>query len=210
MRKLVAQEFVSLDGVMEAPEKWQLTNELFGDDAAAFCLTAYQEAGALLLGRVTYQEFAGFWPNQSDDDPFAKWINELPKYVVSRALKTLDWHGTQPIREDVDGSVRKLKDQPGGPILIAGSARLVDSLTEAGLIDEYQVLVHRFSSGEASACSREASIPRSSRSLRPRRFPPASLPSPIERRARRCSDDCRRVAPLTYQRPPDRPAGFRL
>ena len=142
MRKLIAQTFVSLDGVMEAPDKWQLPNELFGDDAGAFVFKAYAAADALLLGRVTYEEFASFWPTQSDADPFAKRINELPKYVVSRTLKTFDWRGSRPIQGHLPDGVQRLKDEPGGDILIVGSAELVNSLAHDQLIDEYQLLVH--------------------------------------------------------------------
>jgi|SRR5215510_3974822 len=142
MRKLVAQTFVTLDGVMEAPDKWQFPNELFGDDAGAYCLASYQAAGALLLGRRTYEEFASFWPTQSDEDPFAKRINELPKYVASRTLKKLEWRGSHLIHGDVIKAVARLKEEPGGDVFIAGSAQLVNDLTQAGLIDEYQVLLH--------------------------------------------------------------------
>ena len=141
MRKLVAQTFITLDGVMEAPDKWQFPNELFGDDAAAYCLDAYETAGGLLLGRVTYEEFAGFWPTQGDDDPFAKRINELPKYVVTRTLKALAWGPAEAINE-IPAGVAKLKDGNGGDVLIVGSAQVVNGLAEAGLIDEYQLFVH--------------------------------------------------------------------
>jgi len=141
MRKLVAQTFTTLDGVMEAPDKWQFPNELFGDDAAAYCLDAYKSAGGLLLGRVTYEEFAEFWPTQSDEDPFAKRINELPKYVVTRTLKTLAWVPAEAINE-IPAGVAKLKEGAGGDILIVGSAQVVNGLAKAGLIDEYQLFVH--------------------------------------------------------------------
>ena len=142
MRKVVAQTFLSLDGVMEAPEEWQLTNDLLGEDAGGYVFEAYNAAGALLLGRVTYEQFAAFWPNQSDDDPFARRINELPRYVVTRTLKNLDWRGSRAISGDVTGEVRKLKEESGGDILIPGSSQLVNGLAEHGLIDEYQLLIH--------------------------------------------------------------------
>jgi len=127
---------------MEAPEKWQLTNDLLGEDAGGYVFEAYNAAGALLLGRVTYEQFAAFWPNQSDDDPFARRINELPRYVVTRTLKKLDWRGSRAISGDVTGQVRKLKEESGGDILIPGSSQLVNGLAEHGLIDEYQLLIH--------------------------------------------------------------------
>src|SRR5215472_12145145 len=132
MRKVVAQTFLSLDGVMEAPEKWQLTNDLLDEDAGAYVFEAYNAAGALLLGRVTYEQFAAFWPNQSDDDPFAKRINELPRYVVTRTLKTLDWRGSHAISNEVAGEVRKLKEESSGDVLIPGSSQLVNGLAGDG------------------------------------------------------------------------------
>lgn len=142
MRRLIAQTFVSLDGVMEAPEKWQLANDLFDDEMGKYVFEAYAAADALLLGRVTYQEFAAFWPSQSADDPFAEKINGLPKFVVSSTLKRLDWKNSTLIKGDVAPAVTKLKQGPGRDILIVGSAQLVNALTQHGLIDEYQLLVH--------------------------------------------------------------------
>jgi len=142
MRRVVAQTFLSLDAVMEAPEKWQLPNDLLGEDAGAYVYEAYNAAGALLLGRVTYEQFAAFWPNQSDDDPFAKRINELPRYVVTRTLKKLDWAGSHAISGKVTDEVRKLKEESSGDILIPGSSQLVNGLAGDGLIDEYQLLIH--------------------------------------------------------------------
>lgn len=159
MRKLIAQTFLSLDGAMEAPEKWQLPNQLFGDDAGAYVFDAYRTAGALLLGRVTYEEFAAFWPNQSDDDPFAKRINELPRYVVTRTLKELVWKGSHAIRSNFAGEVRKLKEASGGDILIPGSARLVNGLAADGLIDEYQLLIHPIVVGKGKRLFEETMAP---------------------------------------------------
>src|SRR3979409_76305 len=101
MSRVVASTFVSLDGVMEAPEKWQLTNALFDDEMGKFVFESYAQAGSLLLGRVTYEEFAGFWPTQSEEDPFAQKLNGLPKYVVSKTMKTLDWKNSTKISGDL-------------------------------------------------------------------------------------------------------------
>lgn len=142
MRKLMASTFVSLDGVMEAPDKWQLANNLFDDDMGKLIDETYTAADAMLLGRITYQEFASFWPTQSDEDPFARLMNGLPKFVVSRTLKTLEWKNSTQIKGNVADEVSKLKQQPGRNILIVGSAELVNGLTKSGLIDEYQLWVH--------------------------------------------------------------------
>jgi dihydrofolate reductase len=104
-------------------------NELFSSDA-------------LLLGRVTYQGFAAAWPGRTDEAGFADRMNNLPKYVVSKTLKEVKWNNSKLIKENIAEEVSKLKRQPGRDILIAGSATLVQSLTQHDLIDEYQLLVY--------------------------------------------------------------------
>ena len=141
MGKLVAQTFLSLDGVMEAPNRWQLENGLFDDKMGEPIGGAYQAAGALLMGRVTYQEFAGHWPHQKDD-PFAALLNETPKYVVSNTLKSADWKNTTILKGDGVAAVQKLKREIQKDILIPGSAQLVSSLTDKGVVDEYQLFIH--------------------------------------------------------------------
>jgi dihydrofolate reductase len=143
MSRIVAQEFVSLDGVMEAPDKWQLPNGLFDEvGMGAYVGEAFTRAEALLLGRRTYEEFAGFWPQQPDSDPFAAIFNSLTKYVVTKTLRDLEWKNSKRIDGDLVAEVTKLKRRPGGDILIIGSAQLVSGLTSKRLIDEYQLIVH--------------------------------------------------------------------
>ena len=139
MRKLVVTEFLSLDGVMEAPEKW--TFQFWNDDLAKFKLDELFASDAHLLGRVTYQIFAGAWPSRSDEEGFADRMNSLPKYVVSTSLKKAEWKNAHLIRENVAEEVSKLKQQPGRNILVAGSATLVQTLIQHDLIDEYHFLV---------------------------------------------------------------------
>jgi dihydrofolate reductase len=141
MAKLIAQTFLTIDGVMEAPDKWQLQNNLFDEKMGEPIGGAFQSAGALLLGRVTYQEFAAHWPNQKDD-PFADLLNNMPKYVVSNTLTSADWKNTKIIRGDAVAEVNKLKRELGKDVLIVGSATLVSGLTDAGVIDEYQLFIH--------------------------------------------------------------------
>jgi dihydrofolate reductase len=142
MGKVIASTFVSLDGVMEAPDKWQLPNDLFDDAMGPFVNEAYSSAEALLLGRRTYEEFARFWPTQPDTDPFAALLDRIPKYVVSKTLRKLEWKNSTLIDGDVVEEVRKLRKRLGGNILIAGSAQLINSLTPHGQIDEFQVILH--------------------------------------------------------------------
>jgi dihydrofolate reductase len=148
MRKLIVTEFVSLDGVMEAPggeagykhSGWTFEYP-FDDEQAKFKLDETLEADALLLGRVTYEGFAAAWPGQTDPGGFADKMNSMPKYVVSSTLDTLEWENSTRLEGDVAESVAKLKEGDGGPILVAGSATLVHALIEHDLVDEYRLMV---------------------------------------------------------------------
>ena len=145
MRKLIVTEFVTLDGVMEAPggepthphTGWVF--DFMGPEQEAFKLEETLEADAHLIGRVTYESFAGAWPKRKGE--FADKINSMPKYVVTTTLDELEWSNSTPIKGDVAEEVRKLKQQDGGPILVAGSRTLVHTLMEHDLIDEYRLMV---------------------------------------------------------------------
>jgi dihydrofolate reductase len=139
MRKIVAGLFVSLDGVVEAPERWQgpYANDEMGRTVGA----QMAAADTMLLGRRTYEEFAAYWPNQGSDVPFADQMNNIPKLVVSTTLKTVEWHNSTLITGDVVEELTKLKQQPGKNINITGSATLVQSLLRDGLLDELGLLV---------------------------------------------------------------------
>ncbi len=140
MRKIVAGLFITLDGVMESPEKWQFPysndemGEVVGSQMAA--------SDTLLLGRVTYQEFASSWPNAGGDDPFADHMNNTPKLVVSTTLDTVAWRNSTLIKGNVVEELIRLKQQPGKNIAISGSATLVRSLLRDNLLDELLLLVH--------------------------------------------------------------------
>jgi dihydrofolate reductase len=140
--RVVAQTFVTLDGVMEAPEKWQLPNDLFDEAMGPFVGGSFEKAEALLLGRRTYEEFAAFWPAQPDSDPFAAQMNSLPKIVVTKTLKKLEWKNSTRLEGDLVEEVGRLRQRPGRDILIIGSGQLVSGLTPHGLIDEYQFILH--------------------------------------------------------------------
>ena len=143
MRKVVVAEFVSLDGVMEAPDQWQLKNDLFSEDMGKEMQDTLFASDGLLLGRVTYQEFAGAWPSITDETGFADRMNSMPKFVVSKTLDEVDeWNNSTLIKGDVGGEISKLKQQPGQDILLLGSADLVNSLMPSGVIDEYRLWVH--------------------------------------------------------------------
>ena len=147
MRKLIVTEFVSLDGVMEAPggeEGFKHSGWVFaaGQDEGQgkFKFDETMEADVQLLGRVTYEGFAEAWPKRSGE--FADRFNSMKKYVVSTTLDApLEWENSELISSDVPAEIQKLKDQDGGPILVAGSRTLVHTLIDNDLVDEYRVMI---------------------------------------------------------------------
>ena len=152
MRKITVAEFVSLDGVMQAPGGAEedtdggfahggWTMPYWHDDMGATLFEEISQADTLLLGRKTWQTHAeAFEP--ATGDPFADVLNNLKKYVVSTTLKSADaWRNSTIIRENVVEEVQKLKEQPGKAIYVDGSSVLVHTLAEADLVDEYHLLV---------------------------------------------------------------------
>ena len=141
MRKVIASEFVSLDGVMEDPS-W--TFQFSSDEQQKFKFDELFASDALLMGRVTYEGFAAAWPGRTDEAGFAERMNGLPKYVVSRTLEEpLEWDNSTLIEGDVAEAVAGLKQQPGQDVLIYGSGELVSTLMQHDLIDEYRLMVFR-------------------------------------------------------------------
>ncbi len=142
MRKVIAWELVALDGVMESPEKWSF--QFHNDEMAEANAAGMAAADAMLLGRVTYQEFASYWPYQnSAEQPFTDYLNNTPKFVVSTTLQEpLEWQNSTLIKDNVAEEIAKLKRQPGKDIGIVGSATLVRSLLRDDLLDELQLMVH--------------------------------------------------------------------
>jgi dihydrofolate reductase len=154
MSNLIVSEFLSLDGVMQAPGSpdedpsggfehggWQLP---YLDDAAGSAISeGMATTGGFLLGHKTYELFAGFWPSQPDDDPFAATLNSLPKYVASTTLQEpLAWRNATLLQGDVAEAVAKLKQQPGEDLVVLGSGELAQTLMRHGLVDEYRLMVH--------------------------------------------------------------------
>jgi dihydrofolate reductase len=148
MRKVVVSEFITLDGVIEDPgggegskhAGWSFQFDT-GTDGQRFKFDEVMRAGALLLGRVTYQGFAAAWPSMKDDAGFADKMNGMPKYVVSTTLEAAEWTNSTLIRGDVAAEVARLKQQDGGEILINGSGQLVRTLLGHDLIDEVRLMV---------------------------------------------------------------------
>lgn len=140
MRKVAITEFISLDGVIEAPHEWHFP--FFGDDASQYKLDEVFATDALLLGRVTYEGFAAAWPSMTDEQGFADRFNGMPKYVVSTTLQNPEWNNSHVIRGNLAEELGKLKQEPGQDIVIHGSGKLANSLMAEGLIDEYGLMVH--------------------------------------------------------------------
>lgn len=140
MRKIVAGLFLSLDGVYEAPAEWHFP--YWSDEMAAAVQSQIEASDTMLLGRVTYQEFAGFWPKQGSGVELADHMNNTPKLVVSNTLDNLEWQNSTLIKGDVAGTLTRLKQQPGKNISITGSGTLVNSLLRDNLLDELRLLVH--------------------------------------------------------------------
>jgi dihydrofolate reductase len=145
MAKIVVTEFVSLDGVMQAPggEDFKYPGWTFefdrGDDGNQFKLDETMEADALLLGRITYESFAGAWPSR--DGEFADKFNTMPKYVVSSTLVDPEWNNTTVLKGDAAEEAVKLREELDGVIQVPGSLRLVQALLEGDLVDQLNLMV---------------------------------------------------------------------
>ena len=154
MPELIVNEFLTLDGVMQAPGAkdedrsggferggWQL--EYFDDVFGSTIMEGLAAAGGFLLGRRTYEIFAAHWPNQPAADPLTGTFNALPKYVVSTTLaEPLPWENSRLIRGDVPAELGKLKAEPGKELQVIGSGQLVQTLMQDGLVDEYRLWIH--------------------------------------------------------------------
>ena len=142
MRKVIVSEFVSLDGVFEAPDQWHFP--YFNDEMGQEVGAAMGQADATLMGRVLYEEWSAFWPQQDpEENPIAARMNGIQKYVVSTTLEgPLGWNNSTLIGENVAEEISRLKQQPGKDISISGSGSLVRSLLKDGLIDELRLMVH--------------------------------------------------------------------
>ena len=146
MGRLVVTEFISLDGVIEAPgggEDYKYGGWTFeidrGDEGNQFKLDETMSSAALLLGRRTYEGFAAAWPER--DGVFADKFNTMPKYVVSSTLRDPEWTNSTVLSGDVVDEITKLKKEQDGDIVVHGSARLVQSLIENDLVDELRLMV---------------------------------------------------------------------
>jgi len=166
MRMLRAIELLSLDGVLQAPGApdedteggfrhggWQRP---YSDDVLATAAAeGMAETDAYLFGRKTYEKMAAFWPTAAADDPYARHLNAAPKYVASRTLQRVDWQNSTLIEGDVAVAVTRLKEQPGRNIAVLGSGKLVETLAEHDLVDEYFLAVYPIVLGGGKRLFRE-------------------------------------------------------
>ena len=138
MRKLTAYVFMSLDGVIEAPDSY-IRPEAYPDFSTLIDQTL-GEQDAVILGRKTYEEWSAFWPT-SDIQPFADFINTVPKFVFSKTLANPAWHRSVTLSGPLETEIATLKSTEGGTIGVHGSISLVQSLLAAGLLDEIRITV---------------------------------------------------------------------
>jgi dihydrofolate reductase len=166
LRRVVVVEYVSLDGVIQAPGHASEDPEggfehggwtgPFMDDHRRYLSEAFPAAGAFLLGRLTYEIFAAYWPTVADEeDEIARALNSLPKYVASTTLNEAAWDGTTLIKSNLAEEVARLKEQPGRDILVVGSSGLTQTLVQHDLVDEYQLWLHPVVLGNGKRLFRE-------------------------------------------------------
>ena len=144
MRKITAGMFIALDGVVEAPDQWHFP--YFNDEMGAAVGGQLGAADTILLGRETYDSFAGAWPDREadggEDADFAKKLGDTRKIVVSRQELEFTWRNSELLRGDLVAAVTALKSEPGGDIGMSGSVSVVRQLLASGLLDELHLLVH--------------------------------------------------------------------
>jgi dihydrofolate reductase len=144
MRKIVAGLFISLDGVVEAPDQWHFP--YFNDEMGAAVTATFGSADTMLFGRTTYDSFAGAWPGREEageeDAAFAKALGDMRKIVASNQDLEFTWRNSEQLQGDLVEAVTALKNEPGANIALSGSVSVVRQLLAAGLLDELHLLVH--------------------------------------------------------------------
>jgi dihydrofolate reductase len=170
MRKLVVTTFLTLDGVMQAPGGpdedrdggfelggWSVGywDEMMGRVAEEIHL----EAGEVLFGRRSYELLAGYWPKVGDDDPMAAKLNAVRKHVASRSIEKLEWQNSTLLEGDVAQAVARLKSEDGGPLLVIGSSKLIQTLLRHDLVDTFKVWTFPVAVGEGKRLFGDGTIP---------------------------------------------------
>jgi dihydrofolate reductase len=150
MRKIIVTMWTTLDGYIAGPNgEMDWIGEIYDEAMGNYEDNLVSSADTLLLGRVTYQSFAGSWPHVPDsphasegEKAYARKLNAMRKIVFSRTLESVEWNNSTLVKEVIPEEIEKLKQEPGLDMVIYGSASLIQTLTNLGLIDEYQILVH--------------------------------------------------------------------
>jgi dihydrofolate reductase len=170
MRKVVVGTFLTVDGVMQAPggpdedreggfEHGGWSVNYWDDVMGRLIVDLTLQAGALLLGRKTYEIFAAHWPRVGDEDPIAAKLNSVPKYVASRTLDEVTWNNSILIRGNVAEAVAALKEQSGAEIQVHGSGDLIQTLMEHDLVDEYRLWVFPVVLGKGKRLLAHGAVP---------------------------------------------------
>ena len=165
MRRIVVTEFISLDGVVEDPggaegyKHGGWTFEFNDPEGMKYKLEETLSHDALLLGRVTYEGFAAAWPDRTDEAGFADKMNAMKKYVVSSTLTDPTWTNSEVLGPDLEAEIERIKAEPGGDILVAGSVRLVQGLLAHDLVDELRLMTFPIVLGSGKRLFGEAEEP---------------------------------------------------
>lgn len=154
MGRIVSNFFISLDGVVESPDKWHFP--YFDDAMGAIIGKGMETSTAFLMGRRLYDEWSSYWPEQGRDESFSQFINTIPKYVLSTTLTDPTWHNTTVLAGDVAAEVRAVKDRTNGDIGMSGSATTARWLLANGLLDEFNLLVHPIAVGSGQRLFEDA------------------------------------------------------
>ena len=168
MRKIVVSMFVTLDGVMEAPNQWSF--QFGSEEQQKYKFDELFACDALLLGRITYQGFAAAWPNMAGTGDYGVRMNSIPKYVVSTTLQEAEWNNSKIIKNNVSEELSILKQQTGQDILIFGSSALVNSLMQDDLIDEYRLMFFPIIVGSGKRLFQDANEKKSLRLIETKTF----------------------------------------
>ena len=146
MRRLIVSNLMSLDGFVAGPKgelDWFVHEGfMIGTEFGKYAREMISSVDAILLGRLTYQEFVSYWPTATDNDPvITERINSLPKIVFSKTLERVEWNNARLVKGNAADEVRRLKEQPGRDLVIYGSAELVSALMKENLIDEFHIII---------------------------------------------------------------------
>ncbi|WP_405759617.1 dihydrofolate reductase family protein [Streptomyces sp. NBC_01420] len=170
MRKIIVSTFLTLDGVMQAPGGpdedpesgfphggWQkpTSDEEVGEAISGW----YEDTDAMLLGRKTYDIFAGYWPTADPAEPFTERMNGMHKYVASRTLTSVDWQNSTLLTGDTAEAVRRLKETEGRNINVVGSGDLAQTLMRENLVDEYRLTIHPVILGSGKRLFADGTVP---------------------------------------------------